>query len=95
MIEKKEVEHLAELSRIKLSDTEIKKFQDDLGSILDYVDQVKEAVTKIDSAPKVGLVHNVLREDKDPHNRGENREEIIESFPKKEGSHLKVKKILQ
>lgn len=95
MIEKKDVEHLAELSRLEFSDAEIKKIQEDLGSILDYVDQVKEVSAKVDSNPQVGPVHNVLREDTDPHEKGENKDEIAESFPEKEDGYLKVKKILQ
>lgn len=91
---KKDVEHLANLSRIELSDKEIDKFQEDLGSILDYVEQVKEASASVESIQEVGVVHNVLREDKDPYEKGENREEIIESFPEKEADYLKVKKIL-
>lgn len=92
-MEKKDVLHLAELSRIELSDEEIIKFQEDLSSILEYVDQIKEVG---DSAGREesGVVHNVFREDEKPHEGGESREEIIGSFPDKEEGYLKVKKIL-
>jgi len=94
MIEKDDVKHLAELSRLDFSDKEISLFKKDLDSILSYVDQIKEVSASVDSDSRVGPVHNVLREDDDPHQEGEHREEIIESFPEKEGDYLKVKKIL-
>jgi len=94
MIEKKDVEHLAELSRLEFSDTEIEKFQKDLGSILEYVDQVKEVSASIDLEPTVGDVHNVLRPGEDAHQDGEHQKEIVGEFPKQEDGYLKVKKIL-
>jgi len=93
-MEKKDIEYLAELSKIELSGEEITKFQEDLGSILKYVDQVKEASASLEEIFDVGVVHNVLREDTDPDEKGENREEIIAEFPEKDGDYLKVKKIL-
>jgi len=45
-INRKEVEHLAELSRIKLSPEELEKYQGELSLILDYVSQLKKADTK-------------------------------------------------
>lgn len=94
MIKKKDVEHLAELSRLTFSESEVKKFQGDLGSILEYVDQVKEVGASIDLEPQAGPVHNVLRTDENPHEAGEHRDDIVNSFPEKEDDYLKVKKIL-
>ena len=94
MIEKDDVKHLAELSRLDFSDKEISSFKNDLDSILSYVDQIKEISASVDLDSRVGPVHNVLREDGNPYEDGEHREEIIESFPEKEGDYLKVKKIL-
>lgn len=94
MIEKDDVKHLAELSRLDFSDKEISSFKKDLDSILSYVDQIKEISASADSDLRVGHVHNVLREDENPHQDGEHRAEIIDSFPEKDGDYLKVKKIL-
>ena len=41
-ISRKEVEHLAELSRINLTPGELEKYQAQLSLILDYVGQLKE-----------------------------------------------------
>lgn len=94
MIEKKDVEHLAELSRLTMTDEETQEFQEDLGSILEYVDSLKEVSASVDLEPQVGPVHNVLREDTASHDQGEHREELVESFPETDNGYLKVKKIL-
>ena len=51
MIEKDDVKHLAELSRLDFSDKEISSFKNDLDSILSYVDQIKEISASCMRAP--------------------------------------------
>jgi len=46
MITKQEVKYIAELARLKLSEKDLKKYQKDLGNILDYVKQLQELKTK-------------------------------------------------
>ena len=92
MIEKKE--HLANLSRLEFSDEELVGFQKDLDSILAYVEQVKEVGAEGESKPDVGVVHNVMRDDVEPHADGEHKKEIVDAFPDEEDGYLKVKKIL-
>ncbi len=94
MIEKKDVEHLALLSRLDLSIEEVEKFQNDLGSIISYVDTIKEVGASMDEQIHIGSVYNVLREDENPFVEGESREEIVAEFPEQEDGYLKVKKIL-
>jgi aspartyl-tRNA(Asn)/glutamyl-tRNA(Gln) amidotransferase subunit C len=40
---KEEIKKIAELSRLELNDVEISKYQTQLGSVLDYIDMLKEA----------------------------------------------------
>jgi aspartyl/glutamyl-tRNA(Asn/Gln) amidotransferase C subunit len=42
MIEKKEVEYLAQLARLELEEKNLPKLEKDLASILEYVGQLKE-----------------------------------------------------
>jgi len=42
MISKEEVQHIAKLARLGLTEKEIKKFQKELSSILDYIEKLKE-----------------------------------------------------
>jgi len=58
-----EVEHLAELSRIKLSPEELEKYQGQLSSILDYISQLKKADVKRAHLESGGEIKNSWRPD--------------------------------
>ncbi len=93
VIELKDVEHLAGLARISISDSEKELLRHDLEEILAYVSQVTEVVTDI-SVPAVGELRNVMRADKNPHESGMFTEALLSSAPAREGNRLLVKKIL-
>jgi len=93
MIEKKDVEKLAELSRIDISDEEKGMLIKDLDAILGYVSEVHE-VAASEVEPEVGKLHNVMRVDENPHKSGEFTKEIIEEAPDTKDGYIKVKKIL-
>lgn len=96
MISKEEVQHLAELARLKLTDAEIEGLQKDISSILDYVGQVSAISDNDQKAAPV--LCNVMREDV-PHEPGDivaGKEEAVRSaFPKREGQYNVVRKIIQ
>ncbi|HEY3376023.1 MAG TPA: Asp-tRNA(Asn)/Glu-tRNA(Gln) amidotransferase subunit GatC [Armatimonadota bacterium] len=63
-LSREEIEHVALLSRLKLSEDEIGRFTDQLNSILGHFEQLKEA----DTSRAAGTSHvvpmtNVMRED--------------------------------
>ncbi len=92
-IELKDVEHLAGLARIAVSDTEKEVLQHDLEEILAYVSQVTKVVATL-GEPVTGELHNVMREDVNPHEPGIFTEEILSQAPSREGNRVFVKKIL-
>ena len=94
MISIREIEKLAELSRIALSPEEKEALRKDMDSILDYVDQVKKVSADVRSEKKAGLWHNVLREDENPHESGIFTEDLLSAAPRRERQYVKVKKIL-
>ncbi len=94
MITPQEIEKLADLARIKITDEEKEQFGKEIDSILAYVTQIKEANISLDATLSVGAVKNVLREDAAPHESGINTEKILKEAPKREGQYVKVKKIL-
>lgn len=64
-ISKKEVEHLAKLAELKLSKTELEKFQKQLSKILDYFNLLKKANTSgVKPTSQVTGLENVTRDDK-------------------------------
>ena len=94
MLEIKDIEKLAELARIALSQEEKEKMRGEMESILDYVGQIKTAVLKVGETKDVGSLRNVLRNDVNPNKSGENTSALVSEMPKKSGNYLKVKKIL-
>lgn len=90
-----EIKHLAELARIELSEAEIETLTKEMSAILEYVSVVKDIVG--DSAaeePKVGIVHNVFRQDVVSNNTDEYTEDILAEMPQTKGRYMVVKKIL-
>ncbi len=93
MIEKKDVEKLAELSRIDISEKEKSMLIKDLDVILGYVSEVQKVVAE-EEKPEAGKLRNVMRADENPHKSGEFTKEITEEAPDTKSGYLKVKKIL-
>jgi aspartyl-tRNA(Asn)/glutamyl-tRNA(Gln) amidotransferase subunit C len=93
MITKTDIEKLAKLSRLTLTETEKEKYLKDMESILVYVGQINAAQIK-DMKPKAGNPRNVMRDDDHPHESGIFTDELLKLAPKSENGRVKVKKIL-
>ena len=93
MITRQDIEKLASLARIQITDEEKDQFGHEIDSILTYVAQIQEAAVSLDLKPDAGVVKNVMREDT-PHESGIHTEKILKEAPAREGDYLKVKKIL-
>ncbi len=90
MISEQDVEKLAALARIKLSPTEKEALVKDMESILGYVKKIHTASPK----PIKSEHRNVMRIDSNPHESGAFTERLLNEAPAREGTLLKVKKIL-
>lgn len=91
---KEEILQLGNLSRIKMSDDEVVKFQTEIESILEYVGAVNQIVSDLELKKVPGVVKNVMREDNVREVSKEDIDALVSSFPEKIGDYLKVKKIL-
>lgn len=95
MLTKQEVEHIAKLARLELSQSEVKKIQKELSSILDYIDQLKKAaISGVQPTSHSIFIENVMREDKLIARKLESKRKLIEKFPAAKGGYLKTKSIL-
>ncbi len=94
MITVTEIEKLATLARIKLTDAEKQGLTKEIDSILTYIDQIKKATLDIDHTPIVGIVHNIFREDESRVLPPEDREALLKQAPEREGDFVAVKKII-
>lgn len=92
-MEIKDIEKLAQLARIEMSQEEKIKILNDMDSILGFIDQIQEAKVDINER-EVGEVRNIMREDGEPHESGIYTEDILREVPKTRGDYVEVKKIL-
>jgi aspartyl-tRNA(Asn)/glutamyl-tRNA(Gln) amidotransferase subunit C len=94
MITVKDIEKLAELSRIKIPEAEKESLVKEIDAILAYVEQIKSAARNKEKSDELGAVRNIMRDDTNAHESGIHTEKILAEAPKREGDYLKVKKIL-
>ncbi len=93
MIDREQVHKVAHLARLELTPEEEEQFTTQLGSILDYFQQLSELdVSDVPPTTRAIDVSNVTRPDAlQPYG---DREAILESAPEQEGEFFKVPKIL-
>ena len=94
-MKREDIEHLARLARIRLTEEEKEQLPEQLSSIVSYVSVVSEiAGEEADATPQVGVRHNVFRQDEVTNKPDEYTEDVMAEMPESEGRYLSVKKIL-
>lgn len=91
-----QVQHIAELAKLKLSDDEIDRMTQQLSAILDHAARLQELDTAaIPPTASVVSLQNVLREDRVAPSLP--REQVIANAPDKseDGEFFRVKAILK
>jgi aspartyl-tRNA(Asn)/glutamyl-tRNA(Gln) amidotransferase subunit C len=94
MLTKKDLEKLAELSRLEIKSNEEEKLLKDLGAILDHFEELKTVRTD-GVAPMTGgtELKNVFRDDEEGN--GLSGEIAKGEFPEKERGYLKVPPVFE
>ena len=94
MISQKEVQHVAQLARLGLDRKEIVDMQEDLSSILDYIEKLKEVdIKNVDFYISLTGSKNVTREDKEGKESVGKSKKLLDLAPQEKGGFLKVKQI--
>lgn len=91
---KADIEHLAALARIEISEEEKDELAGRLGSVLRYVSEIAKIATETGATPVPGELRNVLRDDTNARAGGEFTDAILANAPKVEDGYIKVKRIL-
>ena len=92
-LSKKEIEHLAKLARLELTEDEKKLYSEQLSSVLDYFNKLEEVNTeKIKITSQVTGLENITREDKVVESGTE--KELIKEAPDQEDGQIKTKAVL-
>ena len=95
-ITKNDIEKLANLSRVELREGEAEELTKDMENILGYFEELKNLDTGDTSAVVGGgLENNITRGDEDEGCLDFSRDGLIEMFPEKEGSLLKVPSVFE
>lgn len=93
-LSKEEVLKLAKLSKLRLSDEEIEKFQKEISDILGYVEQLSSVDTEgLKPTSQVTGLENVARKD-EIIDYGVSNEELLKNAPDTKDGQFKVKRVL-
>lgn len=93
MLSKEEIEHIATLVRLSLTEAEKYLFGVQLSSILDYMDKLNELDTKdVEPTSHVLSLNNVMREDKPQDSIP--REDILFNAPDRTEKFFRVPKFI-
>ena len=93
-ISRDDVQHLAQLSSLALSDQEIDNLRIDIGNILGYINQLSELDTAgVEPTYQVTDLENVWRDDK-IDNYGLGRDALLALAPESVDGQIKVPKVL-
>ena len=85
---------LAQLARLHLADDEVNQFQNEIQTILGYVEQLQDAdVSKLIPTNQVTGLENVMRKD-EVLDYGVSPEELLKNAPASLGGHIKVRRVL-
>lgn len=97
MITKEDVQHIAHLARIELTQEEEERFGHDLSVILQFVEQLNE-VNTAGIKPMTGGTHleQIMRKDEQENTDIEHRAaSLIEAVPEKEGRFVRVRSVFE
>lgn len=91
---KKDVEHVAKLARLALTDQEKDRFAGQLGNILSYIEKLQQLDTSnVAATAHPFFTKTVWRED--GAERSAVREEILNNAPEREEDFFKVRKVIE
>ena len=95
MISKENVQHIAKLARIELTEKEVEQFQKELSMILDYFSVLKKVdVSKVEPLTHSVLLENVVRVDRARQQNNEVLRKLMEAAPQRKDRFFKIKSIL-
>ncbi|MBB6454904.1 aspartyl-tRNA(Asn)/glutamyl-tRNA(Gln) amidotransferase subunit C [Salirhabdus euzebyi] len=93
-ISKEQVKHVANLARLAVTEEEVEKFSEQLGSIITFAEQLNELDTdNVEPTTHVLDLKNVMR--KDESKQWLTQEEALKNAPDKKDGQFRVPSILE
>jgi aspartyl-tRNA(Asn)/glutamyl-tRNA(Gln) amidotransferase subunit C len=94
-LSKEQVQHIARLARVGLSEEDVDHFSEQLSEILDYFERLSQVDTEgVPPTAHTLPLHNVMRENDEPA-PSLDREAVLANAPLRDGDHFRVKVILE
>ena len=94
MIERKDVEHVARLARLALTDAELEKMRDQLNGILAYIEKLNSLETEgVEPTSHAVPLVNVMRDDEPGPCLP--RDEALANAPERAGEFFRVPRIIE
>lgn len=94
MVTREQVEHIAKLARIELTEAELEKFQKDFSAILDYFEVLKNLDTsKVSPLTHAVELLNVVREDVSQDPNKELVRDLLDMAPTQDQGFIQVKEV--
>lgn len=93
MVSRDSVIHVARLAKLRLSDEEVGRLAEQLGKVLEYVEQLDAVDDAADEMTHVAVVDTPLRED--VPRRGLRREDVLALAPRSDGETMQVPPVLE
>jgi len=94
MIDKKEVEYVAKLAKIDITQEQKEFLGRQLSKILDYIDKLKELdVEGVEPMRELHAARDIFRQDKVKPSMLE--ENILKNSPLREGDYFKIPKVIE
>ena len=92
MVTKVDVQALAALARLEVSDEELVRLEKELPSILLFVETIQKVA--VNAPMGEPMLKNVMREDGTPHKSGMYTEDLLAAAPAREGDRIAVKQVI-
>ncbi|PIR82622.1 hypothetical protein COU20_01530 [Candidatus Kaiserbacteria bacterium CG10_big_fil_rev_8_21_14_0_10_59_10] len=97
-----DIESLAKLARLEVSNEERSRMEEDIPAIVEFVETIQKA--EADAPPSAGStgsphshigLQNVMREDENPHESGKFTERMLSGAPKVVDGRVAVRQVLK
>lgn len=93
-LSREQVQHIARLARVGLSEEDVEHFREQLSEILDYFERLRQVDTRgVPPTAHTLPLHNVMREDEPAPPL--DREAVLGNAPVREGDYFRVRVILE
>lgn len=91
-----EVEHIAQLARLALTEEEKQQYAEQLSAIFDFMEVLNELDTSVvEETSQVTGLEDVLRADETVETERSVRDKLIAAFPQSQGNLLRVKAVFE